>query len=60
MSHVNFKFSKDFSTSKKGDVKRLYKPLAVALRKRGLGAYSEKEESPAVENKELKPVKAKK
>ena len=55
MAHVNFKFSTDFSTSKKGDVKRFDKPLAVQLRKRGLGDW-EKEAEPVQADKELKPV----
>ena len=58
MSHVNFYFTKDFSTSKKGDAKRLYKPLAIILQKRGVGDFKEAE--PVIADKELKPVRSRK
>ncbi len=63
MKRVLFEFSEDFGSITKGTVKKLDKPMAVALSERGAGFFVGDEpptKTKPLEKKAVNPVKKKK
>jgi hypothetical protein len=57
MARVLFEFGKDFSNSRKGDVKKLDRGLANDLKRRGIGFYIEEDDPPVVKKPLTKKAK---